>query len=158
MPITNENRTPKTLIVKSGTNINNQPINRHRSNGALTTSDIQNDIDAETYCADLTVDCVELIISEEPTPVFSGPIDVCSDVEVVYSIDNFTGDTDDYLLSINQGSFSQFIDNSSKRNDHITSLYITTLFSYLFFLRLIMHFDFCYYSTTNFFCCIQFTG
>ena len=82
-------------------------------NGSLTVSDIQNDIDNGVYCADLTVECIELEITEEPEVIFTGPTEVCAGVEVQYVVENFTGDNNDYLFTINQGSFTQFINDEN---------------------------------------------
>ncbi|MDF1697476.1 MAG: gliding motility-associated C-terminal domain-containing protein [Saprospiraceae bacterium] len=80
-------------------------------NGVLTTSDIQSDIDNLVYCADLTPDCITLTISETPEPIFTGPTEVCAGVEVEYVVENFSGNNDDYLYTINQGGFNQFIND-----------------------------------------------
>ncbi|MEM9547555.1 MAG: hypothetical protein AAGA77_16360, partial [Bacteroidota bacterium] len=82
-------------------------------NGSLTTADIQNDIDNQVYCADLTTVCVALSIVEQPVVNFTGPTEVCVGEEVQYVVENFTGNNFDYLFIINQGGFSQFINDGN---------------------------------------------
>ncbi|MEM9549247.1 MAG: hypothetical protein AAGA77_24895, partial [Bacteroidota bacterium] len=82
-------------------------------NGILTTADIQSDIDNQVYCADLTTVCVNVSIIEQPVVIFTGPTEVCPGVEVEYVVENFTGNNNDYIFSINQGSFNQFINDQN---------------------------------------------
>jgi len=77
--------------------------------GVLTTADIQQDISDQLYCADLMTSCLTLFIEESPNPIFSGPLEVCAGEEVIYTVDNYNGNNGDYLFSIGQGSFFQFI-------------------------------------------------
>lgn len=80
-------------------------------NGTITTFDIQDDIDNGLYCAELTMDCITLTIGESPMPVFTGPTEVCAGEEVEYTVENFSGNNLDYLYTINQGGFLQFIND-----------------------------------------------
>ena len=71
--------------------------------GSLTVDDIEDDIDDEDYCADLSDDCMEVTIDPIVTePDFDGPTEVCIDEVNTYTIldydpsinyiVNFTGD------------------------------------------------------------------
>jgi len=56
-------------------------------NGSLTVDDINDDIDDEDYCADISDDCVEVTIGSVVTPPdFDGPLVVCADEIATYTI------------------------------------------------------------------------
>lgn len=81
----------------------------------------QNLIDDGTVCAEITTDCITIIITEAEVQPWFGPTEVCAGVEVTYEIEDFTGDLNDYLITIFSGSFTQFISNSDGTIDIIWS-------------------------------------
>jgi len=79
--------------------------------GSLSVSDIQDDIDDDLYCADISDNCITIQIDETvDIPDFVGPENVCADELVIYEILNYDPSVN-YLISINSGSFAQFIAN-----------------------------------------------
>ena len=76
--------------------------------GSLELDDIQDDIDDELYCADISDECISVTI-EEPViaPDFQGPLDVCAGELVIYEILDYDPDIT-YLISIQSGGFDLF--------------------------------------------------
>ena len=80
-----------------------------RQDGSLTTDDIQDDIDDEVYCADLSDDCFEITIDPlVDDPDFVGPEDVCPGELVIYEILNYDPALT-YQYNIISGAFSMFV-------------------------------------------------
>ena len=78
------------------------------ADGSLTINDIQDDIDDDVYCADISDECFEVVIlSNPPFPDFQGPPTVCIGDLVQFEVLNYDSDYT-YLFSI-VGSFSTFI-------------------------------------------------
>ena len=81
------------------------------ADGSLTAADIQDDIDNEEYCADLSDNCFSVIIEEAPeAPDFVGPATACPDELVTYEILNY--DPNQSYFYIINGSFAGFIESS----------------------------------------------
>ena len=77
------------------------------ADGSLTFGDIQDDIDDDEYCADISDDCFEIVIlSNPPFPDFQGPSTVCVGELIVFEVLNYDPNFT-YLFSI-IGSFSSF--------------------------------------------------
>ena len=76
--------------------------------GSLEIDDIQDDIDDDLYCADISDECITVIIEEAvEAPDFDGPLDVCAGELVVYEILDYDPNLN-YIVSIQSGSFSLF--------------------------------------------------
>ncbi len=79
------------------------------ADGSLTVDDIQDDIDNDVYCADLSETCFSVTIEAIPEdPDFQGPTSVCAGELVEYEIVNYDPNFT-YLINI-VGSFAQFIE------------------------------------------------
>ena len=66
--------------------VNDEPL-IPTPDGSLTVDDIDDDIDDEEYCADLSNDCMEITIDPVVTePDFDGPTEVCPDEISTYTI------------------------------------------------------------------------
>ncbi len=74
----------------------------------VTLSDIQGDIDAGTYCADISDVCVDVTIFPQVIqPTIIGPIEICAGVLVEYVIGDYNPSFD-YIVSITSGGFATF--------------------------------------------------
>ena len=78
-------------------------------NGSYSTTDLENDIAAGAFCADLTEICLTFSISPSPPLTFEGPTLVCPGVEYIYSITDWDPANGSYGTSILMGGFNQFI-------------------------------------------------
>ncbi len=77
-------------------------------NSGATTGDIQDDIDNDVYCADLS-DCFDVTIDEPLTvPQLVGPLDVCAGELINYDVTNVNEDYP-YVISLTTGSTSFFV-------------------------------------------------
>lgn len=77
--------------------------------GSLEIGDIEDDIDDEAYCADLSMNCIEIIIDEVVSPPnFVGPLVVCAGEIEEWEITDYDPNLN-YTITISSGSFSQFI-------------------------------------------------
>ncbi|MBK9254281.1 MAG: gliding motility-associated C-terminal domain-containing protein [Saprospiraceae bacterium] len=77
-------------------------------NGTLTISNIATDIGNDLYCAELSLNCWQIVIAPNdniPTPIVTGPLEVCPGVPVTYTIDNYDPN---YLFRVVQGGFAFF--------------------------------------------------
>ena len=82
-------------------------------NGTNTITDLLNDITNEVFCGDITNDCKEINILNEPVPVVTGLLDVCEGELVEYSfhlIEPFT--TYDFFVETGTFSFFQIVNNT----------------------------------------------
>ena len=76
--------------------------------GSLEISDIEDDIDNDVYCADISDECISVTIDEPvEAPDFQGPLDVCAGELVIYEIVDYDPNAT-YQISIQSGSFSLF--------------------------------------------------
>ena len=83
------------------------------ADGSLEVSDIEDDIDDGSYCADLSSGCTIVVIEPLVTaPTVAGPLEVCAGVPVTWEITDYDPSLN-YLISIGAGSFSffTFVDN-----------------------------------------------
>ena len=81
------------------------------ANGSYSLGDLQNDIDNDLFCGDLSEECLAMIINEIPSPIFTGPTEVCAGELVQYVVENFSGDNADYVFFIQSGGFSTLNNN-----------------------------------------------
>ena len=83
------------------------------ADGSLEVADIEDQIDNEDYCADLSSGCTIIVIEPLVTPpTVVGPTTVCAGETVTWEITDYDPSLS-YLISISSGSFSffTFIDN-----------------------------------------------
>lgn len=76
------------------------------ADGSLTIDDIQDDIDDENYCADISDICIDIVIGPLlPDPIISGPSSICIGELVEYEIINYDPSLT-YLVQFISGGFS----------------------------------------------------
>lgn len=63
-------------------------------NGTLTRTDLQNDIDADIICANISSSCQDVDILPKPVkPILNGPLQVCTEDTSTYTIQNVQPNT-----------------------------------------------------------------
>ncbi len=78
------------------------------ADGSLELDDIQDQIDDDLYCADISDNCIDITIDMPVSPpTLSGPTVVCADEEEMWEILNYDPSLT-YLTTITSGSVSQF--------------------------------------------------
>jgi gliding motility-associated-like protein len=76
--------------------------------GNYTVSDLENDINNNVFCADLSEGCETVTITAPlSTPIIAGPDVVCAGETVTYDISNFAPNIN-YTVTIQQGSIGAF--------------------------------------------------
>lgn len=77
-------------------------------NGSNTITTLTNGINNDSYCADLSNQCFNIIIQAPITIDFVGPTQVCAGQEVIYTIQNYNPAFEPYTAFISMGAFLQF--------------------------------------------------